>query len=70
MTGRPYPVAYERAAVGLAMPGVPGVSKVPQQPGSFDLVLEELHDYTEYSVDGEWEGQVRWIGSRFPYGLE
>ena len=59
--------AYERAAAGLAMPGV---FEVPQQPGSFDLVLEELHDYTEYSVDEEWEGHVRWIGSRFPYGLE
>jgi hypothetical protein len=52
--------AYQRVEAGLVMPGV---FEVPQQPRSFDTVLEELHDYTEYSVDGEWEGQVRWIGS-------
>jgi hypothetical protein len=49
--------AYERIAAGL---DVPGVFVVPQ---SLDIgrAVEELHLIVECSLEGEWEGQVRYL---------
>ncbi len=49
---------YFRVESGLPMPGVFVVS---QQPGDLSVLLDNLQLYTEQSLPGEWEGQVRWI---------
>jgi hypothetical protein len=49
--------AYERVRAGKSMPGVFEVSR--------DLptgnVIEDLMLLAEYSLEGEWEGQVRYL---------
>ena len=52
--------AYERVRDGKPMPGVFEVSRdVP-----IGLVIEEVLLLAEYSLDGEWEGQVRYLPLR------
>jgi hypothetical protein len=49
--------AYERVHQGLRMPGIFEVSRdIP-----IGLVIEDLLLLAEYSLDGEWEGQVRYL---------
>ena len=52
---------YLRVAVGHPMPGV---FVLPQQPANPSVLLANLQSYTEYSLPGEWEGQVLWINDR------
>ncbi len=49
--------AYERVQAGLAMPGLFEVSR----RGSVGLAIEEILLIAEYSLEGEWEGQVRFL---------
>jgi hypothetical protein len=52
--------AYERVRAGLPMPGVFEVSRtVPISVAIDDLVL-----LAECSLDGEWDGQVRYLPLR------
>jgi hypothetical protein len=52
--------AYERVQAGQAMPGVFEVSRsVP-----IGLAIEDLLLIAECSLDGEWEGQVRYLPLR------
>lgn len=52
--------AYERVRNGKPMPGVFEVGRgVP-----VGLVIEEVLLLAEYSLDGEWEGQVRYLPLR------
>lgn len=52
--------AYERVAAGRRMPGIFGVrTDVPLSVAIQDLLL-----VAECSVDGEWEGQVRYLPLR------
>lgn len=52
--------AYERVRDGKLMPGVFEVSRsVP-----IGLAIEDLLLLTECSLDGEWEGQVRYLPLR------
>ena|SRR5258708_15518428 len=52
--------AYERTAAGLPMPGVFEIKRsVPVA-----TAIEELLIIAECSLDGEWEGQVRYIPLR------
>ena len=52
--------AYERVRDGKPMPGVFEVSRdVP-----IGLVIEEVLLLAEYSLDSEWEGQVRYLPLR------
>lgn len=52
--------AYERVQAGLSMPGVFEVSRrVP-----VGLAIEEILLLAECSVEGEWEGQVRFLPLR------
>ncbi len=52
--------AYDRVRVGLPMPSVFEVSRaVP-----VGLAIEDILLLTECSVDGEWEGQVRYLPLR------
>ena len=52
--------AYERVRAGLPMPGVFEVSRaVPISVAIEDLVL-----LAECSLDGEWDGQVRYLPLR------
>jgi hypothetical protein len=49
--------AYERVRAGLAMPGVVEVSRtVPIGRSIEDILL-----LVECSLDGEWEGQIRYL---------
>jgi hypothetical protein len=49
--------AYERVAQGLAMPGVFEVSlKVP-----VSMAIEEILLLAACSLEGEWEGQVKYL---------
>lgn len=49
--------AYERVQAGLLMPGLFEVKRgVP-----VGLVIEEIILIAECSLDGEWEGQVRFL---------
>lgn len=49
--------AYERVRAGEPMPGVFEVSRsVP-----IGLAIEEILLIVEYSLEGEWEGQVRYL---------
>jgi hypothetical protein len=49
--------AYERAATGL---GMPGVFEVPNTL-SIGRAIEDLLLIIECSLEGEWEGQVRYL---------
>jgi len=52
--------AYERAQAGRPMPGVFEVSRtVP-----VGLAIEEILLIAECSLEGEWEGQVRYLPLR------
>lgn len=52
--------AYERIQAGLSMPGVFEVNRrVP-----VGLAIEELLLIAECSLEGEWEGQVRFLPLR------
>lgn len=52
--------AYERVQAGLSMPGVFEVSRgVP-----VGLAIEEILLLSECSLEGEWEGQVRFLPLR------
>ena len=49
--------AYDRVRAGLKMPGV---FEVPRSL-SLGRAIEDLHIIAECGVDGEWEGQVRYL---------
>jgi len=52
--------AYQRIQAGLSMPGLFEVSRrVP-----VGLAIEEIILIAEYSIEGEWEGQVRFLPLR------
>lgn len=52
--------AYERVEKGQSMPGVFEVSRnVP-----IGAAIEDILVLTEYSLEGEWEGQVRYLPLR------
>ena len=52
--------AYERARAGKPMPGVFEVNRdVP-----IGQVIEDILLLVEYSLEGEWEGQVRYLPLR------
>ena len=52
--------AYERVRAGKAMPGVFEVGRtVP-----IGRAIEDILLLAEYSLDGEWEGQVRYLPLR------
>ena len=52
--------AYERTAAGLPMPGVFEINRtVPVA-----VAIEEILIIAECSLDGEWEGQVRYLPLR------
>lgn len=52
--------AYDRIQAGLSMPGLFEVSRRV----SIGLAIEEVILIAEYSLDGEWEGQVRFLPLR------
>jgi len=52
--------AYERAQAGRLMPGVFEVSRT----GPVGLAIEEILLIAECSLEGEWEGQVRYLPLR------
>jgi hypothetical protein len=52
--------AYERAQTGKPMPGVFEVSRTV----SIGLAIEEILLIAECSLEGEWEGQVRYLPLR------
>lgn len=52
--------AYERARSGEPMPGFFEVGRSV----SVGLVIEEVLLLEEYSLEGEWEGQVRYLPLR------
>lgn len=49
--------AYERIRAGLAMPGVFEVSNTL----GIGVAIEEIVLLAEASLEGEWEGQVRYL---------
>lgn len=49
--------AYERVRLGLPMPGVFEVSL----SAPIGAVIEDILDLIQYSLEGEWEGQVRYL---------
>ena len=52
--------AYERIRAGKGMPGVFEVSReIP-----IAVVIEEILLLADYSLEGEWEGQVRYLPLR------
>ncbi|MEB3159833.1 MAG: DUF5615 family PIN-like protein [Synechocystis sp.] len=52
--------AYQRIEAGLSMPGLFEVSRrVP-----VGLAIEDLILIADFSLDGEWEGQVRFLPLR------
>jgi hypothetical protein len=52
--------AYQRVATGVSMPGVIEVSRnLP-----VGAVIEDLLLMADYSLEGEWEGQVRYLPLR------
>jgi hypothetical protein len=52
--------AYERIRAGKGMPGVFEVSReIPVA-----VVIEEILWLADYSLEGEWEGQVRYLPLR------
>ncbi|MEG4491799.1 hypothetical protein [Microcoleus sp. D3_18_C4] len=52
--------AYRRMQTGLGMPGLFEVSRHV----SVGLAIEEILVITECSLEGEWEGQVRFLPLR------
>ena len=52
--------AYQRIEMGLSMPGLFGVSRRV----SVGLAIEEILLLAEYSLEDEWEGQVRFLPLR------
>lgn len=52
--------AYERVEAGKRMPGVFEVSR--QVP--IGVAIEDIMLITEHSLEGEWEGQVRYLPLR------
>ncbi|MFB8795415.1 MAG: DUF5615 family PIN-like protein [Microcoleus sp.] len=52
--------AYERMQAGLAMPGLFEVSRLV----AVGLAIEEILLIAECSLEGEWEGQVRFLPLR------
>ncbi|MHC5933675.1 DUF5615 family PIN-like protein [Nostoc sp.] len=52
--------AYERLQAGLAMPGLFEISRSV----SVGLAIEEILLLDECSLEGEWEGQVRFLPLR------
>jgi len=52
--------AYARIRAGLAMPGVFEVSR----DAPLGRVIDDLILLTEYSLEDEWEGQVRYLPLR------
>ena len=52
--------AYARISTGLSMPGVFEVS----QDLPIGIAIGEILSLAEYSLDGEWEGQVRFLPQR------
>ncbi|MBM4334054.1 MAG: hypothetical protein FJ117_23035 [Deltaproteobacteria bacterium] len=52
--------AYERIGVGKVMPGVFEVSRdIP-----IGIIIEDILLLADYSLEGEWEGQVRYLPLR------
>ena len=52
--------AYDRVRSGRPMPGIFEVSRdIP-----INIVIDDILLLAEYSVDGEWEGQVRYLPLR------
>jgi hypothetical protein len=52
--------AYERIRAGKTMPGVFEISReIP-----IGVVIEDLLLLAEYSLEGEWEGQIRYLPLR------
>jgi hypothetical protein len=52
--------AYDRVRSGRPMPGIFEVSRdIP-----INMVIDDILLLAEYSVDGEWEGQVRYLPLR------
>ena len=49
--------AYARISAGLPMPGVFEVG----QDLPIGIAIEEILSLAEHSLDGEWEGQVRFL---------
>jgi len=52
--------AYERVQAGQPMPGVFEVSR----SGSIGTAIEDILLLAENSLDGEWEGQIRYLPLR------
>lgn len=52
--------AHERVEAGQPMPGVFEVSR----PLPIATALEDIMLLAEYSLDGEWEGQIRYLPLR------
>lgn len=52
--------AYERVKAGKLMPGVFEVSRT----AAVGVAIEDILLLAEYSLDGEWEGQVRYLPLR------
>lgn len=52
--------AYERIQAGLSMPGLFEVSRRV----SVGLAIEEIILIAECSLEGEWEGEVRFLPLR------
>lgn len=49
--------AYERVEKGLSMPGVFEVERF----ASTTKLVEDILLLADYSLDGEWEGQIRYL---------
>jgi predicted nuclease of predicted toxin-antitoxin system len=52
--------AYERIQAGQQMPGVLEISRSV----SIGTAIEEILLLAEYSLEGEWEGQIRYLPLR------
>jgi hypothetical protein len=52
--------AYERVAAGKAMPGIVEVPRdIP-----LGTAIEDILELAQYSLDGEWEGQILYLPLR------
>jgi len=52
--------AYERVRLGQPMPGVFEISR----SAAIGVVIEDILLLAEYSLEGEWEGQVGYLPLR------
>lgn len=52
--------AYERVEAGQPMPGLFEVSRA----GPIGTAIEDIMLLAEYSLEGEWEGQIRYLPLR------